>query len=330
MCQYSSEDGFANDWHLVHIGSRAVGGAGLVMLEASAIAADGRISPQDLGIWKDEHIEPLARCARFVRDHDCSPAIQLAHAGRKASMHRPWDVPGAAGASDGGWDRVVGPSPIAFGPGYLTPSQLGVDEIEQIVDAYERAARRALEAGFEVIELHAAHGYLVHQFLSPYSNHREDEFGGSYENRTRFIKKVAARLREVWPSDRPLFVRLSATDWIEGAWDLDQTVRLAQELHAIGVDAVDCSSGGNVVHAKIPLGPGYQVPFAEAVKRAGVRSVAVGLITDPHQANAIIKNGQADMIMLAREMLRDPYWPLHAAKALGVDVDWPVQYLRAK
>jgi len=330
MCQYSSEDGFASDWHLVHLGSRAVGGAGLVMLEASAVVAEGRISPQDLGIWKDEHIAGLSRCAGFLKEHGASPAIQLAHAGRKASMRRPWETPGAAPVSEGGWSRVVAPSPIAFGPGYLTPVELDKAEILGVVEAFADAARRSLEAGFEIIELHAAHGYLIHQFLSPISNHRTDEFGGSFENRTRLIHLVVARLREVWPLHLPLFVRLSSTDWVEGGWDLEQTVRLSQELHASGVDVVDCSSGGNVSHAKIPVGPGYQVPFAEAVRKAGVPSVAVGLITDPHQANSIVESGQADLVMLARELLRDAYWPLHAAKALGIDVEWPVQYVRAK
>lgn len=330
MCQYSSDDGFASDWHLVHLGSRAVGGAGLVMVEATAVTADGRISPQDLGIWKDAHVSGLGRCAKFIKDHGAAAAIQLAHAGRKASMHRPWDKPGAVPAVEGGWQKVVAPSPIAFGPGYLTPEELSDAEILHLVDAYGLATQRALSAGFDIIELHAAHGYLIHEFLSPYSNRRQDQYGGSFENRTRFIRTVVARVREVWPQGNPLFVRLSATDWVEDGWNIEQTVQLAKELREFGVDAVDCSSGGNVVHAKIPVGPGYQVPFAEAVHRAGVPSIAVGLITDPHQANDIIANDQADMIMLAREMLRDPYWPLHAAKALGVDVVWPVQYERAK
>ena len=330
MCMYSSEDGFANDWHLVHLGSRAVGGAGLVMLEASAVIASGRISPQDLGIYKDEHIAGLAQIARFIKEHGASPAIQLAHAGRKASMHRPWEPAGFVPESEGGWSRVVGPSPIAFGPGYLTPVELTISEIESIIEAFAQGAVRALKAGFEIIELHGAHGYLIHEFLSPISNHRTDEFGGCFENRTRFLHQVVARVREVWPKGLPLFVRLSASDWTEGGWDIDQTVRLAQELHTVGVDMVDCSSGGNVHGATIPLTPGYQVPFAEAVRKVGMPTVAVGLITDARQANAIIESGQADLIMLARELLRDPYWPLHAAKELGVDVDWPVQYARAK
>jgi len=330
MCQYSSEDGFASDWHLVHMGSRAVGGASLVMLEASAVTPDGRISPQDLGIYKDKHIAMLARIARFITEHGAAPAIQLAHAGRKASMHRPWETPGFVPASEGGWSRVIGPSAIPFGPGYLTPEELTLPEIETVVEAFGQAARRALEAGFEIIELHGAHGYLIHEFLSPISNQRTDEFGGSFENRTRLVHMVVSRLRETWPKGLPLFVRLSSTDWTDGGWDIEQTVRLSKKLHAKGVDVIDCSSGGNVHNAKIPLAAGYQVPFAEAVRKAGVPSVAVGLITDPLQANAIIESGQADLIMLARQLLRDPYWPLHAAKELGIDVDWPIQYARAK
>lgn len=330
MCQYSSEDGFASDWHLVHLGSRAIGGAAMVMLEASAVAPEGRISPQDLGIWKDEHVQELSGIASFIKEHGAVPAIQLAHAGRKASMRRPWDAHGAAPESEGGWARVVAPSPIPFAEGYLTPEALSAIEIEAVVDSFGQAAARALKAGFETIELHAAHGYLIHQFLSPISNQRTDEYGGSFENRTRLIHKVVTRLRAGWPSDLPLFVRLSCTDWVEGGWDLPQTVRLSQELRLAGVDVIDCSSGGNVAHAPIPVAPGYQVPFAEAVRQAGVSSVAVGMITEAHQANEIIESGKADFIMLARQLLRDPYWPLHAAKTLGQDIPWPVQYVRAK
>lgn len=331
MCQYSSEDGFATDWHLVHMGSRAVGGAGMVMLEASAVTADGRISPQDLGIWKDEHIGDLARIASFIKAHGSSPAIQLAHAGRKASMPPPWAASHEfVSSSDGGWSPVWGPSAVPFAPGYLTPTALNIDQIEGIVEAFAQAARRALEAGFEIIELHGAHGYLVHEFLSPLSNHRTDEYGGSVENRARFAVRIAARLREVWPDHLPLLVRLSATDWTEGGWDLDRTVHLAKVFRDLGVDMVDCSSGGNVAGATIPIGPGYQVPFAAAVKSAGMPTIAVGLITDPHQADQIVRSGEADLVMLARELLRDPYWPLHAAHALGVDVEWPIQYQRAK
>lgn len=330
MCQYSSEDGFASDWHLVHLGSRAIGGASMVMLEASAVASEGRISPQDLGIWKDEHIAKLREIAGFIWDHGAVPAIQLAHAGRKASMRRPWEPHGVAPELEGGWSRVVAPSAIPFSESYLTPSALTAAEIKLVVKQFADAAIRAKEAGFEVIELHGAHGYLIHEFLSPISNHRTDEYGGPFEARTKFIHEVVAAVREVWPQNFPLFVRLSSTDWVEGGWDLPQTVRLAKELYRAGVDVVDCSSGGNVAKAHVPVGPGYQVPFAEAVHNAGVPSVAVGMITEPQQANAIIENGQADFVMLARQLLRDPYWPLHAAKALGVDVEWPMQYVRAK
>jgi 2,4-dienoyl-CoA reductase-like NADH-dependent reductase (Old Yellow Enzyme family) len=300
------------------------------MLEASAVAPEGRISPQDLGIYKDEHIEALSRISGFIKEHGAVPGIQLAHAGRKASMRRPWEPHGAAPEAEGGWTRVVGPSPIPFGPGYLTPVQLTLYEIESVVEAFVVAAGRALKAGFEVIEIHAAHGYLIHEFLSPISNQRSDEFGGTFENRTRLIRKIVTRLREVWPESFPIFIRLSSTDWVEDGWDLAQTVRLADELHQAGVDVVDCSSGGNVVNATIPVTPGYQVPFAEAVHQAGIPSIAVGMITDPHQANEIIESGKADFVMLARQLLRDPYWPLHAAKALGMDTDWPAQYARAK
>jgi 2,4-dienoyl-CoA reductase-like NADH-dependent reductase (Old Yellow Enzyme family) len=331
MCQYSSEDGFATDWHLVHLGSRAVGGAGMVMLEASAVSPEGRISPHDLGIWKDEHIAKLREIAGFIWDHGAIPAIQLAHAGRKASMRRPWDEPyGIVPEAEGGWSRIVAPSAVPFHETYLTPVELSLAEIERLIESFVEAAMRAEKAGFEVIELHGAHGYLIHEFLSPLSNHRTDEFGGGFEGRTRFVRMVVAAVREVWPKGFPLFLRLSCTDWVEGGWDISQTVRLAQELHEAGVDVVDCSSGGNAAGAQIPIGPGYQVPFAEAVHQAGVPSVAVGLITDPHQANTIIESGQADFVMLAREFLRDPYWPLHAAHALGVDVEWPAQYRRAK
>jgi 2,4-dienoyl-CoA reductase-like NADH-dependent reductase (Old Yellow Enzyme family) len=330
MCQYSSEDGFVNDWHLVHLGALAVGGSGLVVTEAAAVRSDGRISPQDLGIYEDAHIAGLARLTKFIKEHGAVPAIQLAHAGRKASMHRPWEAHGYVSESDGGWSRVVGPSPIAFGDGYLTPVELNVDEIDAIIEAFAEATRRALQAGFEIIEIHGAHGYLIHEFLSPISNLRTDEFGGSFENRTRFVKRLVDRVREVWPATLPLFVRLSASDWTEGGWDIDQTVQLSKELHAAGVDLIDCSSGGNVAGANIPLTPGYQVPFAAAVRSAGVPSSAVGLITESKQADEIIGSGQADLVMLARELLRDPHWPLKAAKELGVDVEWPEQYARAK
>jgi len=332
MCMYSSEDGFANDWHLVHLGSRAVGGAGLVMLEASAVIASGRISPQDLGIYKDEHIAGLAQIARFIKEHGASPAIQLAHAGRKASMHRPWEPAGFVPESEGGWSRVVGPSPIAFGQGYLTPIELTVSEIDSIVEAFANGAVRALKAGFEIIELHGAHGYLIHEFLSPISNHRTDAYGGSFENRIRFLIDTVRGVRTVWPSHLPLAVRLSCTDWTPGGWDIAQSVELSRRLKAEGVDLIDCSSGANVSDAKIPVGPGYQVPFAEQIRReAAVATAAVGMITRPDQAQEIISSGKADLVLLARAFLSDPNWALHAARQLGETerTKPPVQYARA-
>jgi len=329
MCQYSSPDGFANDWHLVHLGSRAVGGAALVMTEAAAIEARGRISPQDLGIWKDEHVEFLARIAAFVRQQGAVPGIQLAHAGRKASTRRPWDGVGVISETEGGW-RAVAPSPVPFTPGDPPPAELSKAEIRGIVEAFAAAARRALRAGFQVAEIHAAHGYLVHQFLSPLSNQRTDEYGGAFENRIRLAVEVAVAVRAVWPAGLPLFVRISATDWAPGGWDIDESVELARRLRAAGVDLIDCSSGGAVPHQKIVLGPGYQVPFAARIrKEAGVATGAVGMITMPRQAEEILSSGQADMVLLAREFLRDPYFPLHAARALGAELKPPAQYLRA-
>ena len=329
MCQYSSEDGFANDWHLVHLGSRAVGGAALVMTEAAAVEARGRISPQDLGIWKDEHVEFLARIAAFVRQQGAVAGIQLAHAGRKASTWRPWEGSGVIPESDGGW-RAVAPSAVPFSAGDPTPAELSKTEIRGTVDSFGAAARRALRAGFQVAEIHAAHGYLVHQFLSPLSNQRTDEYGGAFENRIRLALEVAEAVRAVWPAGLPLFVRVSATDWAPGGWDIDECVELAWRLRTVGVDLIDCSSGGAVPHQKIALGPGYQVPFAARIrKEAGVATGAVGMITTPQQAEEIVSSGQADMVLLAREFLRDPYFPLHAARALGGEMKPPSQYLRA-
>jgi len=330
MCEYSSEDGFANDWHMVHLGSRAVGGAGMVITEATAVVPEGRISPHDLGIWKDEHIDLLLNITNFIQAEGAVPGIQLAHAGRKASTRRPWEGYGIATPEDGGWTRVVAPSAIPFSETYLTPVALTVEEIAEVVAAFRAAAVRSLKAGFQIIELHGAHGYLMHQFLSPLSNHRTDSYGGSFENRTRIVREIVTATREVWPDDLPLALRLSASDWVEGGWSIAETVQLAKDVQALGVDLVDCSSGGAVLGAQIPVGPGYQVPFAKAVHEAGVLSAAVGMITEPAQANDIIVNGEADVVMLARELLRDPYWPLHAAKALGIDVAWPDQYVRAK
>ena len=329
MCQYSSEDGFAGDWHLVHLGSRAVGGAALVFTEATAVTREGRITPQDLGLWKDEHVEPLARIVRFVRGQGSRAGMQLAHAGRKASTYRPWDgKPGSVPASEGGWTAVA-PSAVAF-EGYATPAALTAQAIQLVVRDFTAAARRAREAGFEVVELHAAHGYLLHQFLSPLSNQRSDRYGGPFENRTRLVREVVEAVRSEWPERLPLFIRLSATDWVEGGWDVEQSVELARALGPLGVDLVDCSSGGLVAHAKIPVAPGYHVPFAERIRReAGVLTGAVGLITEPPQADRIVRAGQADAVLLARELLRDPYWPMRAARELGQSASWPAQYLRA-
>jgi 2,4-dienoyl-CoA reductase-like NADH-dependent reductase (Old Yellow Enzyme family) len=332
MCEYSSVDGFANDWHMVHLGSRAVGGAGLVMTEATAVAADGRISPEDLGLWKDDHISMLAQIVRFIVGQGAAAGIQLAHAGRKASTYRPWGGhTGAVAVADGGWRPVWAPSAMAFSSDYPAPTALDPSGIAAVVRAFAAAARRALAAGFQVVEIHAAHGYLLHEFLSPLSNHRTDEYGGTFAGRTRLVREVVGAVREVWPPDRPLFIRLSATDWVEGGWTVEDSVALAGELASLGVDLIDCSSGGNTTSIRAPLGPGYQVPLAAAVRRgSGVPTGAVGLITEPAQADMIVRHGEADLVFLARELLRDPYWPLHAARTLGVDVGWPAQYLRAK
>jgi len=330
MCQYSSVDGFASDWHLVHLGSRAAGGAGLVMVEATAVEARGRISPGDNGIWKDEHVSPLARIAAFVKERGAVPAIQIAHAGRKASCHVPWEQNGAPIPLEAGGWQTVAPSAVPFRASDPLPKALDHTEIRAIQDAFRAAARRALSAGFEVLELHCAHGYLAHEFLSPFANKRADEYGGSFENRIRFVLELTDAVRSVWPERLPLFVRISATDWKDGGWTLDDSVQLATELRGRAVDLIDCSSGAMVPDAKIPVGPGFQVPFAERIKReAGIRTGAVGMITEPGQADQIIRSGQADVVLLAREFLRDPYWPLHAAMALGLKPQPPVQYQRA-
>ena len=329
MCQYSSQDGFADDWHLVHLGSRAVGGAALVVAEASAVEARGRISPSDLGIWKDEHIEPLARIARFLEQHGAVAGIQIAHAGRKASTARPWEGGKAVSNEAGGWD-VVGPSPLPFDAPYRVPAELTVEQIKGIRGQFAAAAKRALSAGFRYLELHAAHGYLLHSFLSPLSNQRTDAYGGSFENRTRFLLETVRDLRELWPQDRVFGVRLSCTEWAPGGWGIEDTVELAKLLEQENIDLIDCSAGGNLAHAHIPIAPGYQVGFAEAVKRATkLRVGAVGLITEAAQANAIIAQEQADLVFMAREFLRDPYFPINAARALGHKPAVPVQYGRA-
>ena len=330
MCQYSSTDGYASDWHFVHLGSRAVGGAGLVLTEATAVVPEGRISPQDLGIRKDDHIEPLARVVRFIHEQGSVAGMQSAHAGRKASTYAPWAGHGTVPESQGGWSSVVAPSALPFTDSYPMPRALSIDGIKNVVSAFAAAARRACEAGFRVIEVHAAHGYLLHEFLSPLSNQRTDAYGGSFENRTRILREVVAAVRGSWPERAPLFVRISATDWIDGGWDTQQSVELARQLKASGADLIDCSSGGNVPHAKIPVGPGYQTQFAEQIRReANVLTGAVGMITSPVQAEHILATGQADAVIIARELLRDPYWPLRAARELEQPISWPVQYLRA-
>jgi 2,4-dienoyl-CoA reductase-like NADH-dependent reductase (Old Yellow Enzyme family) len=330
MCQYSSVDGFANDWHLVHLGSRAQGGAGLVVLEAAAVTPEGRISPDDLGVWKDEHIPNLSRIAEFVHSQGTRVGMQLAHAGRKASTSSGFQPgPTLVPPSAGGWQPVA-PSAKAFSPDYAVPTALDLAGIQVIVEAFKQAARRTRKAGFDFVEIHAAHGYLLHQFLSPLANQRDDEYGGSFENRVRLTLEVVDAVRGEWPGHLPLFVRISATDWAEGGWNPDDSVELAKLMRAHGVDLVDVSSGGMVPGVKIPLEPGYQVSFAGRIRReTGVATAAVGLITEPEQANVIIAEGEADLVLLARAGLRDPYWPLHAATALGQTASWPVQYLRA-
>ena len=331
MCQYSSTDGFADDWHLVHLGQFAVGGAAIVFTEATAVLPDARISPHDLGIWQDAHIDMLARIGRFVHAHGAVFGSQLAHAGRKASTMRPWEGGGPLGVDQGGWTPIVAPSAVPFDAGYQTPAALDAEGIARVVRGFARAAERALAADMRILELHGAHGYLLHEFLSPLSNTRTDRYGGSFENRTRLMLEVVAAVRAVWPERLPLSVRLSATDWHDGGWTPDETVALARLLGAGGVDLVDCSSGGAVPRVRIPLGPGYQTAFAERVRReTGVASAAVGLITSPAQADTIVRSGQADVVFLARALLRDPHWPLAAARELHQEISWPKQYERAK
>jgi 2,4-dienoyl-CoA reductase-like NADH-dependent reductase (Old Yellow Enzyme family) len=332
MCQYSSEDGVATDWHLVHLGSRAIGGAALVIAEATAVSPEGRISPGDAGIWADKHIEPIARINRFIKQHGAVPGIQLAHAGRKASDSRPWEDTLQLADDAGGWPTLA-PSAIAFG-GELTkvPRAMTDADITKVQNDFVTAAKRSLSAGVEWLELHFAHGYLAHEFLSPISNQRMDRYGGSFENRIRFALETTRAVRAAWPDRLPFTVRLSCSDWVPGGWDIEQSVELARRLKAEGVDLIDCSSGGSVPNAKIAIGPGYQVPFAERIRRdAGMATAAVGFITEPKQADDIIRNGQADIVLLARELLRDPYWPAHAARTLGHKdkLPAPVQYARA-
>ncbi len=329
MCQYSAVEGLANDWHFAHLASRAVGGAGLVFTEAAAVTPEGRISPQDLGVWTEAHFAPLERVTHFIDRQGAVAGIQLAHAGRKASTYAPGTGQGKVEPADGGWE-AVGPSAEAFAADYPLPRALTGSDIAAIAQAFAQAASRSWDAGFRVIELHAAHGYLLHEFLSPLSNHRTDSYGGSFENRIRFLVETVGAMRHALPERCPLLVRISATDWVDAGWDIEQSIALARVLKAEGVDMIDCSTGGNVERAEIPVGPGYQTPFAERIRRdAEIPTAAVGMITNPVQADQIIRNGQADLALLARELLREPYWPLQAAKTLGVQAPWPTQYLRA-
>jgi 2,4-dienoyl-CoA reductase-like NADH-dependent reductase (Old Yellow Enzyme family) len=330
MCQYSSEDGIPNDWHLVHLGSRAVGGAALVIAEATAVSPEGRISPDDAGMWDEKHVAANKRITSFIKSQNAVPGIQLAHAGRKASTFSPWKGSGQVSENEGGW-KTFAPSAVPFADNYPVPKEMSKEDIRMVTEQFVNAAERSVKTGFEVIELHMAHGYLMHEFLSPKSNQRKDEYGGKLENRCRLSIEVAKAVREVIPGGMPLFVRISATDWIDDGWDIEQSVQLCKWLKETGVDLIDCSSGGNINKALIPAGPGYQIPFSEKIKNeVGILTGGVGLITSPEQAEQIIKNGQSDLVELARQMLRDPYWPLHAAKQLNINVKWPNQYLRAK
>jgi 2,4-dienoyl-CoA reductase-like NADH-dependent reductase (Old Yellow Enzyme family) len=330
MCQYSAEDGFANDWHLVHLGSRAVGGAGLIIMEACAVVPEGRISPFDLGLWKNEHIPSLKRITSFIESQGTVPAIQLAHAGRKASCAQPWKGGEMLRKEEGGW-QTVAPSAIPFNEMYPMPISLTIEGIGKVVESFREAAKRALEAGFKVIEIHAAHGYLIHEFFSPLSNQRTDAYGGSFQNRIRFLCEIVRAMQEVWPAQLPIFVRISATDWVDGGWNIDESIELSNILKEMGIDLMDCSSGGNISNVRIPIAPGYQVAFSKKIKAStGILTGTVGLITDAHQAEAILLNEEADLILFARESLRNPYFPLNAASALNEKIDWPIQYDRAK
>lgn len=329
MCQYSAKDGIASDWHFVHYGSRAIGGAALMIIEATAVVPEGRISPGDLGLWNDGQIEPLVRIVRFAEEHGSVAALQLAHAGRKGSVGLGWEAQRTLEAGEGGW-KVVAPSPVAFGEGYAVPTELDQDGIAEVIASFAAGAGRAREAGFRTVEIHAAHGYLLHQFLSPLSNRRTDGYGGSFENRTRLVREVVAAVRAEWPERLPLLIRLSATDWVDGGWTADETVELCRALRGLGVDLIDVSTAGLVPYTKIPAGPGFQTEFAQRIRReAGVPTAAVGLITEPVQADHIVRSGQADMVLVGREILRNPYWPLQAAATLKKEAGWPKQYLRA-
>jgi 2,4-dienoyl-CoA reductase-like NADH-dependent reductase (Old Yellow Enzyme family) len=329
MCQYTAHEGHSTDWHLIHYGTRAAGGAALVMQEATAVLPEGRISPNDLGIWNDAFIPELRRITRFVEEQGSVPGIQLAHAGRKASIANPWEGGKQIGLDHGGWPTSA-PSPLPFLPGDRIPVPLTAGDIRRVSDAFRMAAIRAREAGFKVLEIHSAHGYLLHEFLSPFSNHRTDAYGGSFDNRIRLLLEVVDQVRPVWPDEFPLFVRISATDWVPGGWSPEEAVQLAAVLKKKGVDLIDCSSGGNVADAQIPLQPGYQVPFSAEIRKTGVMTGAVGLITSASQAESILQQNQADLILLGRELLRNPYFPLRTAAELGVETQWPRQYLRSK
>ncbi|MGA9031617.1 MAG: NADH:flavin oxidoreductase/NADH oxidase [Sulfuricaulis sp.] len=330
MCQYSSVDGMPNSWHLVHLGSRAVGGAALVMVEASSVSPEGRISPDDMGIWSEAQRDAFRPIAQFIREQGAVPGIQLAHAGRKASTCTPWQGGGPLPPDRGGWQPLA-PSAISFTPAHAMPRELTKAEMDIVVRQFAESTQRARAADFDVVEIHMAHGYLLHGFLSPLANVRTDEYGGSLENRVRLPLAVARAVREVWPAHLPVFVRISASDWVDGGWDLEQSIQFARWLKPIGIDLIDCSSGGLVADARIPAAPGFQVPFAAAIRaQTGIATGAVGLITEAHQAEQIVATGQADVILLAREFLRDPYWPVHAARRLNADVAWPKQYLRAR
>lgn len=330
MCMYSSEDGFSNNWHLVHLGSRAVGGAGLILTEAASISPEGRITPRDMGIWKDEHIERLAEIVDFVEAQGTQIGIQLAHAGRKASCAPPWEGGNRVQPENGGWETVA-PSAVPFNENDPAPIELDKKGINKVISDFKEAAERSYKAGFKVVEIHAAHGYLLHEFLSPLSNKRTDEYGGSFENRSRLVLEVTKEIRKVWPKELPLFVRISATDWADGGWNIEESVKLSKLLKEEGVDLIDCSSGGLIPDAVIPAEKGYQVGFAERIKReANILTSAVGLIVEPQQAEEILENKKADLILMAREFLRTPYFPLEAAKELKMDLEWPNQYKRAK
>ncbi len=330
MCQYSSQDGFATDWHLVHLGSRAVGGAALVMVEATAVSPEGRISPGDLGIWSDDHVTKLSQIAQFIKDQGAAPGIQLAHAGRKGSTAAPWEKQDFLSRSEGGWETFA-PSSIAFDKKYAAPTEMTLTQIAKVEDDFQKAIQRSLAAGFQVIELHMAHGYLLNEFLSPVTNRRTDQFGGDFSGRTRLPLKIARSARDLWPQELPVFLRISATDWVERGWDLPQSIEFSKELKKIGIDLVDCSSGGIIPNAKIPMGPGFQVPFADTIRRESeIATGAVGDITEPQQAEEILRRDQADAVFIGREFLRNPYWPIQAAQELNFNLNWPKQYERAK